>query len=158
MAFDAQAFMNQAADPLPTAFEVIPEGEYKMMLDGDPKMLDVREVSGVSQRTGEPYQFYQLELICVVLDDALKAKLGREKVTARMRINLDFDDNGRLVNAPNRNVALGRLRDALGQNKPGWTPQALLGAGPFIGRVKHTSSKTNPEQKFAEVSNAAKIS
>jgi hypothetical protein len=75
-----------------------------------------------------------------------------------MRINLDFDDTGKLVNGPNRNVALGQLREALGQNKPGWTPQQLLGAGPFIGRVKHTSSKTNPEQKFAEVVKAGKIS
>lgn len=158
MAFDPNAFLTASTDPLPTAYEVIPEGEYQMMLDADPKMLEVRKIEGVSSKTGEPYLFYQLELACVVLDEALKKKLGRDKVTARMRINLDFDDSGKLVNAPNRNVALGRLRDALGQNKPGWTPQQFLGAGPFIGRVKHVASKTNPEQKFAEVTNAAKIS
>lgn len=158
MPFDPQQFMSTPADPLPTTYEVIPEGEYKMMIDTDPKNVEVRKIEGISQKSGEPYLFYQLEISCLVLDDALKAKLARERVTARMRINLDFDDNGKLENAPNRNVALGRLRDALGQNKPGWTPQQLLGAGPFIGRVRHTSSQKNPEQKFAEVTGAAKIS
>lgn len=157
MPFDPQAFMNTPAEPLATAYEVIPEGEYPMMLDADPKMLEVRKVEGVSQKTGEPYLFYQLELACLVLDDKVKAKLGRDKVTARMRINLDFDDNGKLVTGPNKNVMLGQLRDALKQNTPGWTPQALLGAGPFMGRIKHVTSKTNPEQKFAEVSKAGKI-
>jgi len=158
MPFDPAQFMNTPADPLPTTYEVIPEGEYKMLLDSDPKMLEVKKIEGVSQKSGDAYLFYQLELNCLVLDDKLKAKLGRDRVTARMRINLDFTDDGKLENAPNRNVALGRLREALGQNKPGWTPQQLLGAGPFIGRVRHNSSKTNPEQKFAEVVNAAKIS
>lgn len=157
MAFDPQQFMNTPSDPLPTAYEVIPEGEYKMLLDSDPKMLEVKKVEGVSSKTGEPYLFYQIELSCLVLDEKVKAKLGREKVTARMRINLDFDDAGKLTTGPNKNVALGQLRDALGQNKPGWTPQQLLGAGPFIGRVKHQASKTNPEMKFAEVVRAGKI-
>ena len=158
MPFDPAQFLNTPSDPLPTTYEVIPEGEYKMLIDTDPKSLEVRKIEGVSKNTGEPYLFYQLEIACLVLDDKLKAKLGRDRVTARMRINLDFDDDGKLTNAPNRNVALGKLRDSLGQNKPGWTPQQLLGAGPFIGRVRHTASKTNPEQKFAEVVAAAKIS
>lgn len=157
MAFDPQQFMNTPADPLPVSYEVIPEGEYQMLLDSDPKMLEVRKIEGVSSKSGDPYLFYQLELSCLVLDEKVKAKLGRDKVTARMRINLDFDGDGKLTNGPNRNVALGQLRDALGQNKPGWTPAQLLGAGPFIGRVKHSSSKTNPEQKFAEVVKAGKI-
>lgn len=155
--FDPNAFLNSTADPLPTSYEVIPEGEYQMLLDADPKMLEVRKIEGISKNSGEPYLFYQIELSCLVLDEKVKAKLGRDKVTARMRINLDFDDAGHLTNGPNKNVALGQLREALGQNKPGWTPAQLLGAGPFIGRVKHSSSKTNPEQKFAEVVKAGKI-
>lgn len=155
MSFDPAAFMNTPSDPLPTQYEVVPEGEFKMLLDSDPKMLEVRKVEGVSQKTGNPYLFYQLELNCIILDDAVKAKLGREKVTSRMRINLDFDDQGRLQTGPNKNVALGQLREALGQNKPGWTPQALLGAGPFIGRVKHTSGKDGAT--YADVVRAGKI-
>lgn len=157
MAFDPNAFMNTPADPLPTAYEVIPEGEYQMILDSDPKMLEVRKVEGVSSKSGDPYLFYQIELSCLVLDEKVKAKLGRDKVTARMRINLDLDDNGKLNAGPNKNVALGQLREALGQNKTGWTPQQLLGAGPFIGRIKHQASRTNPEVKFAEVVKAGKI-
>ena len=157
MAFDPSAFMNTPADPLPTAYEVVPEGEYQMLLDSDLKMLEVRKIEGVSSKSGEPYLFYQIELSCLVLDEKVKQKLGRDKVTARMRINLDLDEAGKLNSGPNRNVALGQLREALGQNKTGWTPQQLLGAGPFIGRVKHVADKKNPDVKYAEISNVAKI-
>jgi hypothetical protein len=76
MAFDPQQFMNTPADPLPISYEVIPEGEYQMLLDSDPKMLEVRKVEGVSARSGDPYLFYQLELSCLVLDEKVKQKRG----------------------------------------------------------------------------------
>jgi hypothetical protein len=160
MAFDPNAFLSTPSDPSPTTYEVTPEGEYQMMLDSDPKTLEVKKIEGVSQRTGEPYLFYQLELNCILIGqaaEAAKVKLGRKELSARLRINLDFDDSGRLSSQPNRNVALGQLRDAVGQNKPGWTPQQLLGAGPFMGRIRHQASRTNPEQKFAEVAKVARI-
>lgn len=168
MAFNPETFMSSAVDPNATSFEVCPEGEYKMMIDSDPKQLTftednksqvgIKNAKGVSQRTGEPYDFWTLELRCLVLDEEVKKKLGRETVHVRARINLDFAPDGSLDTGPNKNVSLGQLRDAVGQNTPGWTPQQLLGAGPFIGRVRHTANKENPEIKYADVARFARIS
>ena len=168
MAFDPNAF-SQPVDPLTTVYEVCPEGEFQMMIDSDPKQIQVttddtstqfgiRRHVGTSQRTGEPYDFTDWTLACVVMDEKVKARLGRDKVIVRMRLNLDLDENGKIATGPNKNVGLGQLRDALGQNKPGWMATSLLGAGTFIGKVSHTADKTNPSKKYADVTRVAKIS
>lgn len=162
--FDANAFVSSATDPLSTQFEVCPEGEWQMMIDTDPQQLaettdndqvrvGIKHHAGTSQKTGKPYDFYDWTLNCVVVDDRVKQKLGREKVNVRMRLGLELE-NGKLATGPNKNVNLGRLRDALGQNVGGWTPQQLLGAGPFIGKVTHT---TVNDATYADVTRAAKI-
>lgn len=155
MSFDVEAFMNSAVDPLETHFEVVPEGEFPFLIDGDPAQLVPKELSGTSAKTGNPYHFWQLELNCVCQDGNVRQKLGREKVFVRLRINLDLDANGRIEGGPNKNVQLGQLRDALGQNSPGWTPKMLLGAGPFMGKVKHTKGDKGT---FADIARVGKIS
>lgn len=151
--FDANAFMSQPAEPLSTKYEVTPEGDFKMMIDTEYKVNNIK-----FNKDGEDREFQQLELNCVVLDEAIKAKLGRDKVTVRMRIPLDFDEGGKLSTGPNKNVRLGQLRDVLGQNNPGWVPTQLLGAGPFMGKVTHSSDKKDPSIKYADVTRVAKIS
>lgn len=154
--FNAEDFLNSATDPLATAFEVCPEGEFAMLIDSDPKQLVPEEKSGTSIKTGKDYHFWTMSLNCIVQDEAVKAKVGRDKVTVRMQINLDIDEaTGRLATGPNKNVFLGQLRDALGQNTPGWKPTQLLGAGPFMGKVTHTSGDRGT---FANVTRVAKIS
>lgn len=152
--FDPNAFMTAAADPMPTQMEVLREAEFPFILDTDGKMLIPKNIKGVSDKG--PYDFWQLELVALCQDEGEKQRLGRNKISVRMRVNLDLDPNsGRLEVGPNKNVALGKLRDALGQNGPGWTPQRLLGAGPFIGKVKHTQSKGNT---YADIERVTKIS
>lgn len=153
--FDANQFMSQPTEPLPTKYEVVPEGDFKMMIDTDFK---VNAIKFNDKNTGEEREFHQLELNAVVLDEAIKAKLGRDKVTVRMRIPLDLDDGGKIATGPNKNVRLGQLRDVLNQNTPGWTPQQLLGAGPFMGKITHTSDKKDSTIKYADVARVSKIS
>lgn len=153
MAFDLTAFLEQAVDPLPTNYENVPVGEHEFFIDADPAQLTPQEVSGENDKG--PYKFFVMELNCILQDDAIRAKLNREKVTVRLRINLDFTPDGRLDNGVNKNVMLGKLREALGQNNPGWTPRQLLGAGPFLGKVTHQSSKKQPDVKFAEITQVA---
>ena len=155
MAFDPNQFMNSAADPMQTQMTVCPEGEYPFMIDSDPKQLAPKNVKGISQKTGNPYDFWQLELNCVCLDEAVKQKLSRQKVVVRYRVNLDLNANGGLEVGPDKNIGMGRLREALGQNRPGWKPADLLGAGPFIGKVSHT---TSGDATYADISRVAKVS
>lgn len=155
MSFNLDEFMNSTVDaPMETTYPTHPEGEFPFMLDADPKMLEVKHLSGVSQNTGNPYDFHQMELVCIAQDPKVKADLGRDKVTVRLRLNLDFDGNGRLATGPGKNVLLGQLREALGQNVPGWSPKQLLGAGPFIGRVKQSEGRDG--RKYADVVAVAK--
>jgi len=155
MSFDPNAFMQSAADPMPTQMNVCPEGEYPFMIDSDPKSVAVKNIKGVGKESGKPYDFYQMEITCLLADEAVKAKLNRAKVTVRFRVNLDIDGGGKLEQGEGRNVGLGRLRAALGQNTPGWKPQDLLGAGPFIGKVEHTTVK---DATYADIVRVGKVS
>ncbi len=156
--FDPNAFAEGAVDaPMSTTPPVCPEGEYVFMLDSDPAMLVPKELKGTSGRTGKDYHFWQLPLMAICQDSAVKEKMKRDTLKVRCFINLDLDDGGRPETGEGKNVALGRLREALGQNKPGWKPKDLLGAGPFIGRVKHTQGK-NPGDVYADITNTTKVS
>lgn len=162
--FDAEQFLNTPAPLGPTQFEVVPEGDTRMMLDNDPAQLmftnDPKSQVGIKNPKGTgkkgAYDFWTLELRCIVIDEEVKKKLGRDKVTVRARINLDFDSSGQLDST--KNVPLNQLREALGQTLPDWSPKELLGAGPFIGRVRHTANPDNPEIKYADVVRFARIS
>ena len=154
MSFDPNAFMQAVADPMPTQQEVVPEGEYPFMIDSDPKGIAVKNLKGVGKESGKPYDFHQMEISCILADEAVKAKLNRNRVVVRYRINLDIDD-GKLEQGDGKNVGLGRLREALGQNTPGWKPQDLLGAGPFIGKVAHTTVK---DATYADIVRVTKLS
>lgn len=161
--FDVNAFLNSTAQPMATKFEVPPEGEFKMMIGDDAKMLAPKEIKWTDS-DGKDRVFHQMELYASVLDDKVKQQLGRDKVLVRMRVNLDFVagslEAGKPVldNGVNKNVFLGQIRDALGQNTADWTPAKLLNAGPFIGKISHTSDKKNPSIKYADVTKVAKIS
>ena len=158
MAFNVDEFLSsQLAAPLATQFEVCPEGEFAMLLDSDPKQLQPREISGTSEKTGKPYHFFQLELNCLVQDEKVKAKLGRDRVPVRLRVNLDIGTDNRLESGPNKNVALGQLLEAVGANKAGAGLTAILGAGPFMGKVKHTSDRRDTNRKYAEVDRVTKL-
>ena len=155
MAFDLESFISSTVDaPMDTSFPVCPEGEFSFLLDTDPKMLEVKNIKGVSKGSGNAYDFHQMELVAVCQSDDVRKAMGRDRVPVRMRVNLDFDVNGRLATGTGKNVILGQLREALGQNKPGWSPKQLLGAGPFIGRVKQ--SEGNDGRKYADIVAAAK--
>lgn len=155
MAFDAEKFMNSTVDPMATQFTVCPEGEFPFIIDSDPKQLIPKHLEGISQKNNQPYSFDQLEFSCLCQDQNVLASLKRDKVVVRLRVNLDLTAAGDLEVGQDKNVGLGRLRAALDQNKPGWNPRMLLGAGPFIGKVEHSQVK---DATYADIVRVAKIS
>lgn len=152
--FDKEKLLNQKYDKAgSTEYLVPPEGEFKMMVDGDVP-VDRWLRSGKSSKTGEEFMAYEIPI--VILDDRVRAEMGREKVTSRYRGFLDFDAAGDLDFGPGKNVKLNQLRDVVGQNVPGkpWGLADLAGKGPFLGKIGHDSSSGTT---YAEVRSVTRI-
>lgn len=128
--FNPETFMNTEVDQSNvTTYTPIPEGEYMGFIDE----AQAVEVNGSMA----------IDLTWVLTDEELKKKLSMERVTVRQRIFIDLDDAMNIEFGENKNVRLGRLRDALGQNKPGrkWQPSMLRGAGPAVLKIVQNAGK-----------------
>jgi len=137
--FDPDIFLNTEIEgALETKFTPVPAGEHSAFINE----ITMREVN----------ESPVLRVTWKIPDDALAEELGVEDVQVQDDLFLDVEEDGRLQFGPNRNIKLGRLRDALGQNKPGetWGFNQLRGAGPVKLIVSHQFSKTG-EGPFARV-------
>lgn len=140
-AFDPDVFMQQTVDgPLETEFTLVPPGEYKASIsdfDRDAiEQIDFEYKKG--PRAGTPGTMTKLTLPFVIDDDAVRAEMGRDTVSLTKAIILDLDDRGLPATGKNKNIELGRIRDAVGQRDTNpWNLSMLRGAGPVIVKVTH---------------------
>lgn len=115
-AFDPDLFMNTSTtDSNDTNFVPVPTGEFNAVIDevkpgmaGDKPVLKVKWL----------------------IDDAeVREVTGQEKPAVTQTVWLDLTAGGGLDMGKGKNVGLGRLREALGQNTPGkpWGPGMLMG-------------------------------
>lgn len=146
--FDADAFMGEAVDGgMSTRLEPPPEGEYLAVTSDDPPEIRVvKTKNGLSP---------QLRLTWVIQDEALSEQLGRDRITVRQDIWLDFVPGTkppRLDLGKGKNVGLGRVRAALGQNEGAWSIPMLASAGPAKIFVRHRPNEKTPEDPYTEVS------
>ena len=150
--FDPEVFMNQTIDsPMSIDWELPPEGYFQAMVDD----FDTSEKffrRGSSDKG--PWVIFNCPFS--ILDPAVLAKLGRDKVVVRGGWFLEFD-GAALSTDKSKNVMIGRLRNALGQNSGTWSLPMLKGAGPVMVQVKHRADKNDPEKKYAEVVNVAPV-
>lgn len=157
--FDPSTFMNQTVDaPMDTVFQQCPEGEYRAMIDDfDGNAFD--SFQGKEGTKSEGKTFVTFKPPFVIQDAAVQAELERDKVVVyHSGIFLDFDEAGRLDFGKGKNVGLGQLRDAVGQNAEGpWTFDALKGAGPVMVKVVHEADKNDAEKKYARVKKVTRI-
>jgi len=136
--FDPDLFMNtQTTDANDTKFVPIPEGEYPAYVDN----IEAR-------RAGDKPV---LELKWVINDEGVRAETGLEKPMVRQTIWLDLTEQGGLDSGKGKNIGLGKVREALGQNQSGrpWSPGMLIGANAFV-KVGHRAGK-EPGEVFADV-------
>lgn len=126
----------------------IPEDDYMALVD-DYKLA----VVGADKRP-----VLQITWLILNAEDKLAA-VGLEEGRPRQTIWLDVTSTGTLAFGPNQNVGLGKLRDALDQNKPGqaWSFQKLKGAGPAKITVGHRPDSTDATIKYAEVKKVGKL-
>lgn len=132
--FNVAEFMNESIDGvLDTKIEPIPEGEHMAQVATGEKDIDLS--SGVSPKNNKPW--LRLDVMLNFTDPNLAAQLKREQVKGRYSIMLDLNEQGRLDLRPQRNVHLGKLRDAVGQNRPGAWNFNMLKGQPLKVKVKH---------------------
>lgn len=162
--FDPDTFMQQTVDqPLETEFKLCPVGEYSAMIyDFDSSAFEKYDFEyQKGNRAGQPGTMTKFSCPFVINDEAAKAAIGRDQVIVTKQIILDIDDNGGLDFGTNKNVPLGQIREAVGQNVPGaWSVSQLRGAGPCMVKVEHITfkRKDGSEGKRAEVTRVVKIS
>ena len=114
---------NQVEGAMDTVVEACPEGEWNAIIQ-DVKFRDFTYKKG--DRQGETG--YAMDIIWQVVDDEVKNQLSREPIV-RQSCMLDVTASGGLDMGKGRNIGLGRLRDALGQNDASrpWSPSLLKG-------------------------------
>lgn len=143
--FDPDAFMAETVDAPQgdTEFRRVPEGEYQAML-GDFTSEAISQFEFTYKRgpnAGQQGVMTKVTLPFVITDARLVAELGRDTATVNKEIILDYKD-GKLDFGPNRNVDLNRVRDAVGQNKPGpFSLGNLRNTGPVMVKVVHKEIK-----------------
>lgn len=135
--FNAEAFMNTEIEGvLETEFTPIPEGEYQAV---------IKEIKPDSTPKGSPY----MEVIWIIDSQEVRDLIGMDEPTSRQTIWLDINEQGGLEFGKNKNVNLGKLREALGQNDGSpWGPGMLIGQVATVN-IKHRLSDQGGV--FAEV-------
>lgn len=138
MAFNADAFMQQTVEQsMDTARIPFPEGQHE-----EPQIDDININSGTigkGERAGRPWAQLVIRYASTDPNVAAEMKLPEDqqaKVT--QRIFLDLDENDNLDVSPGRNIELGKLRKAAGQNSDDeWSIAELKGATVGGITVKH---------------------
>lgn len=149
--FDPNTFLDQQETGASSTYiEPIPAGEYTAVV----RSTDVREIEtkrGKSQI---------LDITWELQDQDLKVSLDRESVTARQSVFLDLTPEMRLDMGKGKNVQLGRVREALGQNDPGrpWSVRNLLGAGPVLIRITQRADDNDTDRIFNDVKAVSRLS
>ncbi len=155
--FNAEEFLKADYDEaLDTERTLFPQGEcigesIEEMKILPPKMFEAEDGT---QQEGSP----QLELKIKIRDDhaqRIRDELGYaadRPVYFIFRTWLQISEQGWLDFGPNKNLSLGQIREALGQNIPGqkWNFSHLKGAGPIAFTVKHREWEKNGKKGTSE--------
>lgn len=161
MAFNARQFLDQTVTaPMSTMVTPCPEGEWQARVIDEGNIEEwFREAEWTDKSTGEARSSPTARIPFIIIDQRPLQMLKREKLIVPYDIFLDVTPDGRLDTGEDKNVRLGALRAALGQNADtSWGFSKLWGAGPCIVKVSHRSDAKDPLRKFAQVDRVAKLS
>lgn len=115
--FDPELFVQSTVEEaLSTTRVPVPEGEVRAV---------VKDLKGRETQNGSPI----LDVYWAIDDQTVRDVTGLDEPTVRQSLFLDLTPNGNLDMAKGKNVDLGRLRAALGQNEAGkpWSPNMMIG-------------------------------
>lgn len=137
--FDPDTFASTPVEgELDTKFTPVPPNEY------------TAAITKYDFRT--PKDSVIMDVYWSVDDEEAKEATGMEEPTVRQSVFLDVTSEGGLDMGKGKNIQLGRLREALGQNGPDpWTPDMLVGAVARI-KVEHSQHNGNTHANVTSVS------
>lgn len=145
--FKASEFMNTShKEANDTKFDPIPEPDEKGW-GGQVSKLEPRSVKG---KDGE--ERHVLDVTWTILDEAVKTLTGLAAPSVRQTIWLDITKEGNLDFSKGKNVQLGKLREALNQNRAGkaWKPSDMMGQVAKL-ITKQRIDKDDPELVYSDV-------
>jgi hypothetical protein len=148
--FNAEQFASTStSDAFDTKIIPVPDGPHRAQV----VKLDYRTLEA---KDNNPERTI-MEISWAVTDDKIKKLTGMELPTAKQSIWLDLTPEGGLDKGAGKNVALGQVREALGQNKPGkpWSPSHIMNGMATI-LVKGEKDKQNPDITYARVTRVSK--
>ena len=146
--FDAESFMGREVNEhSETTYVPIPEGEYTALVE--------RVTPRGTTRNGSVI----LDVHWAVDDEGVREATGMDNPIARQTLFIDLE-NGAIAFGKNKNVQLGRLRAALGQNQDGmsWSPMMLVGAGPATVKIEQRVSDDDPDVIYTDVKRVVALS
>lgn len=119
--FDANTILNmQIEGATSTQLVPVPIGEYTATVSKlEPRVVTRQDGSSTPI----------VRVVWMISDPGVQAVTGREQNYVQQDLWLDMLPSGALDMSPGANIALGRLREAVGQNNPGqpWAFTRLIG-------------------------------
>src|SRR4029077_9805023 len=143
--FDLKSFQTGATSEAGSTVVIpIPAGEYPAIIDG----------VELTQGEKEGRHWLACDIAYLLQAPEVSKQIGREKLAVRQRLFLDTKD-GKLDMSQGKNISLNRLREAVGQNKPGqsWGFDSLKGQ---MVKVK-TKLVEGRNGQFADVDSVGKM-
>lgn len=127
MTLNTEEFLQTTTEEsLDERLEPCPPGEW-LAIAGKPDVKDFTYKSG--DREGETG--YRMVIRWQIQDDEAKRQVEREKLSVSQSVLLDLSDDGSALDfGKGKNVGLGQIRAAIGQNTPGqtWSPAMIEGS------------------------------
>ena len=142
--FDPDTFLHEEVEEkMEVSFTPVPEGDY-------PAYIETVTADIANTKNG-PRPI--LNFSYVITDEEMAKEMELERPTVRQTVWLDIDESGQLSFGKNKNVRLGRIREAVGQNKAGepWSPGMLVNAGPVMIKVGHRYNSETGEGPYPEM-------
>ena len=144
--FDPDQFMNSSTNEASdTQYLQVPEGEFAATIDS---------ITPRTTQTGKAL----LSVRWKVQDEVAREATGMAEPSVQQTVWLDVTESGGLDMGRGKNVGLGKLREALGQNAPGkpWSPGMLIGGVAKI-KVAHSIDKRDNVTINADVKAVVKL-
>lgn len=148
MSFDISAVTAGVVGANDTKYPICPAGEY-------PAVVDKYEGRQMSTANGISTI---LDITWVIMDEDVKKTLGMERPTVRQSVFLDLTGEGRLDTSAQKNIKLGRLREALHLNDPSkeFSFDQMVGVTAMV-TIGHTVDKNDSEVVYANVTKVGSL-